>query len=118
MAYEITCNPEIQQKLYEEVSEIENMLKGEKLTYEKIQGMKYMDQVVCETLRHWPIGPVSCVKLFLPLKFHFLDLNIPLFNFFILFFVYLLNLRLPNGFVLRIMIWSWMMGLNSILIKE
>jgi cytochrome P450 family 9 len=62
MVYEITCNPEIQQKLYEEVLEMENKLNGGKLTYEKIQGMKYMDQVVCETLRHWPIGVVSCVK--------------------------------------------------------
>lgn len=89
MVYEITCNPEIQQKLYEEVSEMENKLNGEKLTYEKIQGMKYMDQVVCETLRHWPIGVVSCVKIFFIhfiffpslLNEYFLDLNIPLFSF-------------------------------------
>lgn len=55
MAYEITCNPEIQQKLFEEILEMEKELKGKKLTYEKIQALKYLDRVVCETLRKWPI---------------------------------------------------------------
>lgn len=65
MAYEITCNPDIQQKLFEEISDTEYELNGAKLTYEKIQSLKYLDQVISETLRHWP---VLGVREFFPLK--------------------------------------------------
>lgn len=57
MTYELMCNPEIQQKLYEEIHEMDQELDG-KITYEKIQGMKYLDQVVSETLRKWPVAVV------------------------------------------------------------
>ncbi|KAG5679852.1 hypothetical protein PVAND_009389 [Polypedilum vanderplanki] len=65
MGYELAINPEIQKKLYEEILETEKELNGKPLTYEKIQTMKFMDQVVSEVLRKWPPSPVTdriCVK--------------------------------------------------------
>lgn len=52
MAYELTANPEIQEKLRIEVDETYQMLNGDDITYEHLQKMKYMDQVVSETLRY------------------------------------------------------------------
>ncbi|XP_062563221.1 probable cytochrome P450 9f2 [Armigeres subalbatus] len=63
--YELILNPEIQQRLYEEVRQINNQMKGKPLTYDALQGMKYMDMVVSETLRKWPLSPSAdrlCVR--------------------------------------------------------
>lgn len=57
MSHELTCNPEIQEKLYAEMSEITKQLNGGELTYETLQKMKYMDMVISETLRLWPPVP-------------------------------------------------------------
>lgn len=65
MAYELSVNPDIQQKLYEEIVAMEENLNGKRITYDQIQGLKYMDQVVCETLRRWTPQPVSFSKFFL-----------------------------------------------------
>ncbi|CRL05076.1 CLUMA_CG018180, isoform A [Clunio marinus] len=65
MAYELTCNPDIQERLYEEIVAMNDELAGKKITYEKLQGMQYLDQVVTETLRKWPIAPLlerACTK--------------------------------------------------------
>jgi cytochrome P450 family 9 len=65
MGYELACNPEIQQKLYEEIAEAERAQEGKPLTYEKLQGLMYLDQVICEVLRKWPPAPGTdriCVK--------------------------------------------------------
>lgn len=65
MAYELVANQDIQQKLYEEISQVEKELDGKLLTYEALQGMKYMDQVVCEALRKYPPAPMTdriCTK--------------------------------------------------------
>ncbi len=65
MAHELAVNPEVQQKLYDEIVETENDLNGDSVTYEKLQNMKYLDQVVCEVLRKWPPAPLTdriCVK--------------------------------------------------------
>lgn len=59
MAYELVCNQDIQQRLYDEVMEMEEQLDGKNITYEQIQGLKYLDQVISETLRKWPVAPVS-----------------------------------------------------------
>lgn len=59
LGYELTVNPEAQEKLYQEIMEMEAELDGKMINYEQIQGLKYMDQVVCETLRKWPAAPVS-----------------------------------------------------------
>lgn len=58
MAYEITVNPDIQNKLIAEIEAMESKLDGKTISYDQIQGLKYMDQVVCETLRKWPPSPV------------------------------------------------------------
>ena len=64
MAYEITVNPEIQEKLFQEIVEMEKKLDGKSTTYEDIQSMKFMDQVVSETLRKWPPNAVRKKLLF------------------------------------------------------
>lgn len=65
MAHELIANPDIQRKLQAEIDELNKSLGGKKVNYEQIQGMKYMDQVVCEVLRMWPAAPMVdrlCVK--------------------------------------------------------
>ena len=54
MAHELAVNPDVQDRLYEEVKEIKKELNGKPLTYEILQKMKYLDMVVSETLRKWP----------------------------------------------------------------
>lgn len=61
MAYELIANPDIQQKLHEEISEMHNQLDGQKITYEQIQTLKYLDQTISETLRKWPVAGVSSI---------------------------------------------------------
>lgn len=63
MGHELAANPDVQQKLYEEIVEMNERLDGKTINYEQIQGMKYMDQVVCETMRKWPAAPVSDTNL-------------------------------------------------------
>ncbi|XP_037037112.1 probable cytochrome P450 9f2 [Bradysia coprophila] len=65
VAYELSVNQNVQQKLYDEIEEMQQSLSGKQLAFENIQGMKYMDQVISETLRHWPPAPGIdrvCVK--------------------------------------------------------
>lgn len=67
LAYELMANPECQKKLQDEIDELNASLDGKRVNYEQIQGMKYMDQVVCEVLRKWPAAPAVdrlCVKDF------------------------------------------------------
>uniref|UniRef100_A0A1L8E4L3 Putative cytochrome n=1 Tax=Nyssomyia neivai TaxID=330878 RepID=A0A1L8E4L3_9DIPT len=54
VVYEIGVNPEIQNKVYEEVKSVNDELKGERITYEKLQKMKYLDMVISEALRMYP----------------------------------------------------------------
>lgn len=53
-AHELMSNPEVQDKLYEEVQAVHESLEGKPLTYEALQSMKYMEMVISETLRLWP----------------------------------------------------------------
>ncbi|XP_055589834.1 probable cytochrome P450 9f2 [Uranotaenia lowii] len=65
LAYELTLNPEIQDKLYEEIVETHESLGGKSLTYDALHKMKYMDMVISESLRLWsPVPAVDrlCVK--------------------------------------------------------
>lgn len=57
MAYELIRNPEVQEKLYDEILACEEKLDGKVISYEKIQDLKYLDQVVSEVLRVWPAAP-------------------------------------------------------------
>ncbi|KXJ69997.1 hypothetical protein RP20_CCG025203 [Aedes albopictus] len=64
-AYELAINPEVQQKLYEEIQATRSSLGGKPLTYDAMQKMKYMDMVISEALRMWPPAPSTdrvCVK--------------------------------------------------------
>ncbi|KAJ3645281.1 hypothetical protein Zmor_022947 [Zophobas morio] len=53
MSHELALNPDIQNRLIQEVDETLEACKG-KLTYDGLLGMKYLDMVVSETLRKWP----------------------------------------------------------------
>lgn len=54
-AYELLNNPEIQQRLYEEIKDTEESLKGGQLSYDAVMKMKYMDMVVSEAMRKWSL---------------------------------------------------------------
>ncbi|XP_058837438.1 cytochrome P450 9e2-like [Topomyia yanbarensis] len=58
LVYELTVNPDVQQRLYEEVLETVEQLDGTPLRYETLQKMKYMDMCVSESLRLWPPIPI------------------------------------------------------------
>lgn len=62
---ELVANQDIQQKLYQEIAETHERLGGKQITYDALQKMKYLDQVICETL--WKCPPIvqtnrECVK--------------------------------------------------------
>lgn len=64
-SYELAVNPEVQDRLYEEIVETNSQLKGKSLSYDNLQSMKYMDMVISEALRKWPPGTFTdrhCVK--------------------------------------------------------
>ncbi|KAK4873816.1 hypothetical protein RN001_013176 [Aquatica leii] len=52
-AYELAINPDIQQRLIEEVDQILKQCNGN-ITYDQLLSMKYLDMVVSEALRKWP----------------------------------------------------------------
>ena len=64
--HELAVNPDIQNRLTQEVDETLEACKG-KLTYEALLGMKYLDMVISESLRKWP-NPINvdrvCTKLY------------------------------------------------------
>lgn len=53
-AYELFANPDVQQRLYEEIVQVNDQLDGRRINYDTLQKMKYLDQIICETLRKWP----------------------------------------------------------------
>lgn len=57
LAHEIAANPEVQDKLMSEINEVQAELDGKTITYDVLQKMKYLDQVICETLRMYPAAP-------------------------------------------------------------
>lgn len=63
MAYELAINQNIQEKLHAEIKQAYDHLNGTKATFDVITQLKYLDQVVNETLRRWPptiIGLRKC----------------------------------------------------------
>ncbi|EDV35891.1 uncharacterized protein Dana_GF12247, isoform A [Drosophila ananassae] len=58
-AYELLHNPDIQQRLYEEILETKESLNGGPVTYDTVQKMTYMDMVISETLRKWSLAPTT-----------------------------------------------------------
>lgn len=55
-AHELVEYPEVQEKLFEEIQKTDEQLHGAPLTYETIHKMTYMDMVVSEVLRKWPVS--------------------------------------------------------------
>lgn len=65
--YELAKNPNIQQKLIEEIDQVIAISGNKSVTYESLHEMKFLDMVISESLRMWP--PVhqtdrSCTKDF------------------------------------------------------
>ena len=54
--HELIENLAIQEKLKQEVMEVAEKLNGKPLSYEALNSMKYMDTVVAEALRKWPLA--------------------------------------------------------------
>lgn len=66
MAYELAVNPDIQDRLINEIDDYLQEADG-KVTYEGINKLKYLDMVLSEVLRKWPPIPSTdrmCVKPF------------------------------------------------------
>lgn len=64
-SYELATNPDVQQRLYEEIAEVNSSLGGKQISYDLLQKLKYLDQVISETLRKWPPAVLTdrlCVK--------------------------------------------------------
>lgn len=64
LSYELALNPDVQSRLQREVDEV---TKGEvkRVSYEELLKMRYLDQVISETLRKYPAGFVlsrHCVR--------------------------------------------------------
>lgn len=55
--HELMENPEVQERLKEEMREVKESLNGGPLTYEAVSNMKYAEAVIFETLRKWPQLP-------------------------------------------------------------
>ncbi|XP_016972471.1 cytochrome P450 9c1 [Drosophila rhopaloa] len=53
-SYELQVNPEVQDKLYDEILAVKEELGDKPLDYDTLMGMKYLDCVVSESLRKWP----------------------------------------------------------------
>lgn len=70
MGHELTVNPDIQAKLYNEVAEAHKKLQGKPLTYETLQSLKYMDQVVSETMRRWTLASINDRQVSSPFKLY------------------------------------------------
>ena len=55
--YQLAKNPEVQERLREEIEDIHGGDLSEDITYDDLHDMTYLDQVICETLRfHNPAG--------------------------------------------------------------
>lgn len=57
ITFHLSKNPDIQETLYQEISEVAATLNGKPVTYEALHKMKYLDMVVSEGLRVQPPAP-------------------------------------------------------------
>lgn len=65
ITHELMENRDVQEKLRHEVDGVLSELNGNQLTYEALNSMKYLDCVVSEALRKWPLNPMTdrvCTK--------------------------------------------------------
>lgn len=64
-SYELALNPAVQNRLYEEIRDMNASLGGKRIDYDVLQKMKYLDQVITEALRKWPPAALTdrkCVR--------------------------------------------------------
>ncbi|XP_014277803.1 probable cytochrome P450 6a14 [Halyomorpha halys] len=74
--YELSTNPEIQDKVYKEVDNVLKKHKGE-ITWEGLSEMKYVELVITETLRKYPPIVNVARKSVRPYKIPNSDLELP-----------------------------------------
>uniref|UniRef100_A0A182JFK0 Uncharacterized protein n=1 Tax=Anopheles atroparvus TaxID=41427 RepID=A0A182JFK0_ANOAO len=64
--YELAVAEDVQRRLHDEIRDTEDSLEdGKSLSYEQLQSLPYLDQVISETLRKWPIATLlnrECVR--------------------------------------------------------
>lgn len=58
LCHELAMNMDIQHRLHEEIVEVDDELQGKSVTFEALQKMKYLDMVVSEGLRKWPLAVI------------------------------------------------------------
>lgn len=58
-AYELALNPHVQIRLHKEILDAELELNGEPISYDDLLKLKYLDQVILESLRKWPPGMLA-----------------------------------------------------------
>lgn len=63
LTYELSKNEDIQERLYDEINAANDQLGGKPLTFEVLQKMSYLDMVITEILRLWPIGAMMDRKV-------------------------------------------------------
>lgn len=51
-------HPDVQQKTYEEISRVMSDLNGRELASEDLHKLHYLERVIKETLRLFPVGPL------------------------------------------------------------
>jgi cytochrome P450 family 9 len=54
LAFELAKNMDVQEKLIEEIDEMNEMLDGKLISVEQLNQMKYLEMVINEALRKWP----------------------------------------------------------------
>lgn len=65
MAYEIMANEDVQEKIHQEVDEMQEFLNGKDISYDDLSKLKYLDMVSSEVLRKWSPVPATdrqCIK--------------------------------------------------------
>ncbi|XP_063988701.1 probable cytochrome P450 6a13 [Diachasmimorpha longicaudata] len=74
--YELALNAEIQKKVREEICDAIEAADG-KLTYEAVHDMKYLDKVLLETLRKYPLAPILSRRCEYPYEIPETDVVLP-----------------------------------------
>lgn len=59
MVHELTINQVVQKNLHDEIAALDRVLKGKSPTKDNLYQLKYMDMVVHEVLRRWPVSPIT-----------------------------------------------------------
>ena len=83
LAYELALNPDIQERLRDEINEVLEKYE-EEICHDSIAEMKYLDMVLNETLRKWPVANLQFRKSTREYKIPNTTLTIPADTFIII----------------------------------